>query len=64
VIVVFCFVWCVSLVDRLFDVLIELPVFIYTNANPSIFTERYDQCGKQHHSREFLMMCILMLETC
>jgi len=26
--------------------------------------ERHDQCGKQHHSREFLMMGIIMLETC
>jgi hypothetical protein len=23
-----------------------------------------DQCGKQHHSQEFLMMGIIMLETC
>ena len=26
--------------------------------------ERHDQCGKQHHSRELLMMDIVMLETC
>jgi len=26
--------------------------------------ERHDQCGKQHHSRELLMMGIIMLETC
>jgi len=26
--------------------------------------ERYDQCGKQHHSRELLMMGIVMPETC
>jgi len=26
--------------------------------------ERHDQCGKQHHSRELLMMGIVMLETC
>ena len=26
--------------------------------------ERNDQCGKQHHSRELLMMGIVMLETC
>jgi hypothetical protein len=26
--------------------------------------ERHDQCGKQHHSRELLMMSIVMLETC
>jgi len=25
--------------------------------------ERNDQCGKQHHSREFLMMGIVMIET-
>ena len=38
--------------------------YIYINANPSIFTERYDQCGNQHYSRELLMMGLLMLETC
>jgi hypothetical protein len=26
--------------------------------------EQYDQCGNQQHSREFLMMGIVMLETC
>jgi len=26
--------------------------------------ERYDQCGNQQHSRELLMMSIVMLETC
>jgi len=26
--------------------------------------ERHDQCGKQHHSRELLMMGIIMLEAC
>jgi len=26
--------------------------------------EQHDQCGKQHHSREILMMSIVMLETC
>ena len=26
--------------------------------------ERYDQCGNQHHSRELLMMGIVMPETC
>jgi hypothetical protein len=26
--------------------------------------ERHNQCGKQHHSRELLMMDIVMLETC
>ena len=29
-----------------------------------IFTERNDQCGNQHHSRELLMMGIVVLETC
>ena len=36
----------------------------YIYANPSIFTERYDECGNQHHSRERLMMGIIMPETC
>jgi len=26
--------------------------------------ERYNQCGNKHHSRELLMMGIVMLETC
>ena len=26
--------------------------------------ERHDQCDKQHHSHELLMMGIVMLETC
>jgi len=26
--------------------------------------ERIDQCGKQHHIRELLMMDIVMVETC
>jgi len=26
--------------------------------------EQHDQCGKQHHSRELLMMGIVMIETC
>jgi len=26
--------------------------------------ERHDQCDNQHHSRELLMMGIVMLETC
>ena len=26
--------------------------------------ERHNQCGKQYHSRELLMMGIVMLETC
>ena len=29
-----------------------------------IFTERDDQCGNQHHSRELLMMGIVVAETC
>jgi len=29
-----------------------------------IFTERNDQCGNQHHSRELLVMGIVMPETC
>jgi len=33
-----------------------LRIILYTNANPSIFTERNDQCGIQHYSRELLMM--------
>jgi len=31
---------------------------------PTANQERTDQCGKQHHSRELLMMGIVMLETC
>jgi len=30
----------------------------------TIFTERNDQCGNQHHSRELLMMGIVMPKTC
>ena len=26
--------------------------------------EEHDKCGNQHHSRELLMMGIVMLETC
>jgi len=26
--------------------------------------EQQDQCGKQHHSRELLMLSIVILETC
>jgi len=26
--------------------------------------EQHDQCGNQHHSRELLMMGIVMVETC
>jgi len=36
----------------------------YINATLSIFTERNDQCGNQHYSRELLMLGIVMLETC
>jgi len=36
----------------------------YINAIPSIFTERNDQCGNQHHSRELLMMGLVVPETC
>ena len=28
------------------------------------FTERHDQCGNQHRSRELLMMGIVTFETC
>ena len=34
------------------------------NATPSIFTEWNDQRGNQHHSRELLMMGILVPKTC
>jgi len=34
------------------------------NLQPTANQERHDQCGKQHHSRELLMMGIVMLETC
>jgi len=30
----------------------------------SIFTERNNQCGNQHYSRELLMMGIVVPETC
>jgi len=36
----------------------------YINATPSIFTERNDQFGNQHYSRELLMMGIVVPETC
>ena len=39
-------------------------MILYTNATPSIFTERNDQCGNQHYSRELLMMGIVVPETC
>jgi len=31
---------------------------------PTANQERNDQCGNQHHSRELLMMGIVMPETC
>jgi hypothetical protein len=31
---------------------------------PTANQERNDQCGNQYHSRELLMMVIVMLETC
>ena len=34
------------------------------NATPSIFTERNDQRGNQHHSRELMIMGIVVPETC
>ena len=37
---------------------------IYINTTSSIFTERDDQCGNQHYSRELLMMGIVVSETC
>jgi len=34
------------------------------NLQPTANQERNDQCGNQHHSRELLMMGIVMPETC
>jgi len=34
------------------------------NLQPTANQERNDQCGNQHHSRELLMMDIVVLETC
>jgi hypothetical protein len=34
------------------------------NLQPTVNQERNDQCGNQHHSRELLMMGIVMPETC
>ena len=34
------------------------------NLQPTANQERNDQCGNQHHSRELLMMGMVMLETC
>jgi len=35
-----------------------------TRTLPTANQERNDQCGNQHHSRELLMMGIVMLEIC
>jgi len=35
-----------------------------SNLQPTANQERHDQCSNQHHSRELLMMGIVMLETC
>ena len=40
-----------------------LRTIIYIKATPSIFTERNDQCGNKHYSRELLMMGIAVPET-
>jgi len=45
-------------------VYVRCEVLFYINATPSIFTERNDQCGNQHYSRELLMMGIVVPETC
>jgi len=34
------------------------------NFQPTANQERNDQCGNQHYSREFLMMGIVVPETC
>jgi len=34
------------------------------NLQHTAYQERYYQCGNQQHSRELLMMDILILETC
>jgi len=34
------------------------------NLQPTANQERNDQCGKQHYSRELLMMGIVVHETC
>jgi hypothetical protein len=34
------------------------------NLQPTANQERNDQCGNQHHSRELLMMSIVIPETC
>ena len=40
------------------------PSLTAPNLQPTANQERYDQCGNQHHSREVLMMGIVMTETC
>jgi len=34
------------------------------NLQPTANQERNDQCGNQHHSRDLLMMGIVVPETC
>jgi len=34
------------------------------NLQPTVNQERNDRCGNQQHSRELLMMGIVVLETC
>ena len=34
------------------------------NFQHTVNQERYDQCGNKHHSRDLLMMGIVMPETC
>ena len=45
---------------RYFGVVSELQASLQRTANQ----ERNDQCGKQHYSRELLMMGIVVPETC
>jgi len=55
---------CPSSGARDYDVDYHIDRFVlgllYVGANQ----ERKDQCGNQHHSRELLMMGIVMPETC
>ena len=39
-------------------------ILLQPNLQPPANQERNDQCGNQHHSRELLMMGIVMPETC
>jgi len=39
------------------------PLCVVINVTASIFTERDDQSGNQHYSRELLMMGIVVHET-